>query len=631
MNSPLATLASRMGILPSYVGLDGKIHNTNPDTQSALLAAMSVEATTAKTAQDFLNKLDAEEARKTRFGWRVVTAGTAPKLNVGSDETWNLQLENGQELEGRGSQSLPKLPLGRHRLTFSSRTIWLLSAPSRLPEPPRAWGVTGPLAGLRSPAEGGIGDYNDLGKAALEAAQKGAAFFGINPIHAGFPADDTTFSPYSPSHRQWLNSLHIATSVAAVSTGALIDYRAEAHAHHAALRSQYEAASDTRAFEVFLVEKGDDLHRFATHQTLSGMFGPYWNTWPKALQNATGPEVDRVAKDFAHEVRFHAWVQYQADTQLSRVTTQLTAAEMPFGLYLDLAVGTHPFGAETWENPILFAAGASLGAPPDAFSRDGQTWNLAPFVPHAMEAEGFATFAAILRRQFQFAKLIRIDHILGFDRAFWSTGDPDVPGAYVNMPLEALLAVTRIEATRAGATVIGEDLGNIPSGLRSALKDSGMLGCRIIAFEHDVHDGGEFTPALAYDQQSLASFSTHDLPTWRGWRKGADIDARHEIGQIHKDRKSAALAERANEVAAFDAVAKPQGMHEFLADSASQLVAVQLENVFEMEDQPNLPGTTVEYPNWRRRLPIPVSEYATDPRLDEISKIMDISGRKSPS
>lgn len=627
MTDALAKLSARLAILPDYVDLSGQSHETGRETQVALLAAMGVDATTAASARESLAALNAEETSGRHPDWQVVTVNTAPRLEIGDHQHWQIDLEDGGMIEGRGAGSLPALPLGRHLLTGDSRKTWLLAAPDALPRPPRAWGVTVPLAGLRGPDEGGIGDFENLGDAAIQLARKGAAFLGINPVHAGFPTDETAFSPYSPSHRLWLNTMHIATGADPAATGPLINYPVETLRQRNELRAWYDAGEIPESFEAYQTEMGDALTRFATHQALSESYGPYWINWPAELRRAHSPEVQREAEGLVADIRFHAWAQFQGKSQLSCVADRLDTVGMHFGLLLDLAVGTHPFGAETWENPALYAKGAALGVPPDAFSPDGQNWTLAPMVPRAMQAEGLATFAAILRRQFQFAKLLRIDHILGFDRAFWLSGHPGLPGAYVKMPREAMLAVTRIEAARANASVIGEDLGNIPAGLQSSLRRSGLLGSRLIVFEHDVGGGAGFKPPQEYDTQTLTSFSTHDLPTWAGWRTGADIRARRRVGHISDAGQSTALAQRSAEVGAFDTVAGARGVHGFLADSAAQLVAVQIENVFELKDQPNLPGTIDQYPNWRQRLPVAVPDYATDSRLDRVSNTMNSSGR----
>ncbi|NNE79724.1 MAG: 4-alpha-glucanotransferase [Silicimonas sp.] len=627
MSDAVETLSARLGILPSYIDLDRQKHVTGRDTQIALLGAMGIDAQTTRAARQSLSELDEQDSSGDHPEWCVVVADTVPKINLGRSDPWQIVLEDGSTLEGRGADDLPRLPMGRHLLLKGARKIWLLSAPETLPRAPRDWGVTAPLAALRTATEGGIGNFQDLENAALAIASKGAAFFGINPVHAGFPTDETAFSPYSPSHRQWLNTAHIVTGATPEPGGPLIDYTAETRRGRSALRAAYESTGHCDAFAEFLSRHGNALERFATHQALSESHGPYWRDWPAPLRVSAGTAVTNEAEALGDEIRFHAWAQYKAETQLAQVKTRCDAAGMAFGLYLDLAVGTHPYGAETWENPELFAKGVSLGAPPDAFAPDGQSWNLAPFVPRAMVAEGFATLAAILRRQFQFAKLLRIDHILGFDRAFWATNEPGLPGAYVEMPLAAMLAVTRIEAARAGATVIGEDLGNIPTGLQSALRSSGLLGCRLIMFEHDVSRGGGFKRSESYDARTMTSFSTHDLPTWLGWREGADISARQNIAQVGNAQTSAALSDRKAEVAAFEIAAGERTMHAFLADTSADLVAVQIENVFDVVDQPNLPGTIDAYPNWRQRLPVAVENYATDTRLEEVADTMKKSGR----
>ncbi|MCB1360622.1 MAG: 4-alpha-glucanotransferase, partial [Rhodobacteraceae bacterium] len=302
------------------------------------------------------------------------------------------------------------------------------------------------------------------------------------------------------------------------------------------------------------------------------------------------------------------------------------AAGMPFGLYLDIAVGTHPHGAETWAERDLFAQGVSLGAPPDLLGPSGQRWGLAPMRPDMLRATGYSAFAQTLRAQLRFCGLLRIDHILGLERSFWL---PDgLPGLYVTMPRDELLAVLRIEATRAGAAIIGEDLGTIPDGLRGALDASGVMGCRVAMFERDWEGTGAFLTPDAYTPTALASWGTHDLPTWQGWRQGRDIDWRAELGEIADP--GAAHATRQSEVAAFDAVAGAadlEGLHRFLARAASTLVAVQGEDLAGAVEQCNLPGTLHEHPNWRRRLPLPLSGLISAPSLGQTGRIMHDAGR----
>ena len=535
---------------------------------------------------------------------------------------WALSLEEGATQTGRGA--LPPLPIGRHRLEVNGETAWLLAAPQSLPLPERGWGVTLPLYGLRGPTRGGIGTYADLAQAVAALGREGAGFVGINPIHAGFPTDPGAISPYSPSHRRRLSVMHLAAEgEAETPVEPLIDYAPALSARRAALEALFDAQGRSPAFEVYLAREGMPLRRFATYEALAERFGPRWDTWPAALQDPGSADVGDFARANSDRIRFHSWLQYLAEKQLSSVGEAARDAGMAQGLYLDLAVGTHPFGAETWAEPGAFAQSVSLGAPADAFSETGQVWNVAPFNPRALVAAGFEALALTLRAQLRHAGMLRIDHILGFERAFWV---PDgLPGTYVAMPREAMLAVVRIEAARAGAVIVGEDLGNIPEGLQDDLKASGILGTRVAMFEHG-------RSAAEYPEAVLTAFGTHDLPTWAGWRMGRDLAARRQIGAMAAADDAWLSGERAAEVERLDALlgsepANPDAVHAHLAETPSRLIALQIEDVLDVEDQANLPGTVDEYPNWRRRLPVGVDEFETDPRIARTARLMENAGR----
>ncbi len=553
----------------------------------------------------------------------AIAAGAAKDWGPGP---WVLTLEDGGEIRGEGA--LPPLPMGYHTIRHNGWTIHLLAAPPRLPDPPRRWGVTLPLFALWDGSPAGMGLYPQLGALAEGLAAQGAAFLGINPIHAGFPTDAGQFSPYAPSHRRRLNTLHIDTGEPLPESGALIDYPRAIRAQRAALEEAFARFKGDADFEAWRGEGGPALEEFVTHQALSEVHGGYWGSWPLPYQDAKSPEVQRFARENSRRLRFHAWAQWQAERQLADSQSRARAAGMGFGLYLDIAVGTHPHGAETWADRTVFAQGVSLGAPPDLLGPSGQRWGLSPMRPDVLRATGYAAFAQTLRAQLRFCGLLRIDHILGLERSFWL---PDgLPGLYVTMPRDDLLAVLRIEATRAGASVIGEDLGTIPEGLRGALDASGVLGCRVAMFERDWDGTRDFLPPAAYTRTALASWGTHDLPTWQGWRQGRDIDWRAQLGEVPDE--PAARATRAAEVAAFDALTGAPdmaAMHRHLAQSASVLVAVQGEDLAGAVEQANLPGTVYEHPNWCRRLPLPLSGLISAPSLEQTGAIMAQAGRNA--
>ncbi|PWR03619.1 4-alpha-glucanotransferase [Meridianimarinicoccus roseus] len=626
--SALDRLATAAGIVPRYRDVTGALRETGADAARALLAAMGLPAGTEPEALDALDMLRAPPAEGGYDGWHVVTSGAPAQIE--GQGPWHLLAEDGTEAGGdaAGRVSLPALSAGYHRLLLDGRALLVIAAPPTLPAPARGWGVTLPLYGLRTAAEGGFGDYADLSAAVTGLGGTGADFVGINPIHAGFPTDPDAFSPYSPSSRQRLNTAHLALPGRPGSPGDLIDYAADRPAHLAALRAAYAALSDAaRAASVAHATDDADLWRFAVHQALADRHGPYWPDWPAALRRPDNPEVAAFAAAAGDGPAFHAWAQQEAATQLGQVRDAAAAAGMRHGLYLDLAVGTHPGGAETWAEPEVFARGVSLGAPPDAFSPGGQSWGIAPFDPRALAARGFKPFIDTLRAQFRFARLLRVDHVLGFERAFW-VPENGAPGAYVTMPRAALLAITRIEAARAGATVVGEDLGNVPEGLRDAMQEAGVLGCRVAMFERDQEaDVTRYRPGSAYDTLTLASFASHDLPTWKGWRTGRDLEWWARIGQLPGEDLPAARATRAAEVAAFDtahgtADGTADALHLALAGSAAALVAVQAEDMLGLTEQPNLPGTIDAHPNWRRRLPVPAADLGRDAQVLRSAALM---------
>jgi len=635
MADALAALARAAGIVPSYTDQTGRRRRTGRATMRALLRGLGLPADTEAEVAEALAELRAEAAARTLPQWSVVEAGMPPEGLLDEGRDWELRLEDGTLIDGAGD-SLPPLPPGLHALSVGAARCTLISAPARLPLPPRSWGVMLPLHALRPTETGGLADYADLAGVSEGLAGLGVDFVGLNPIHAGFWGDPGGFSPYTPSHRRRLSAFHIADMAAPAPDGPLIDYAKEIPRRRAVLERafvEFETSGGDPDFQTFLRAEGDALDVFTLHQALSDRLGPYWRDWPQEMRDPASAAVAAARAELQGSMRFHAWCQWRAREGLLQANGRAREAGISLGLYLDLAVGTHPHGAETWEDRESFAYGASLGAPPDAFSADGQSWGLAPFNPRALVAQGFRPLAETLRCQMALSGAVRIDHILGFDRAFW-VPEGGAPGAYVQMPRAAMLAVLRMEAARAGAVVVGEDLGNVPRGLRGALEASGILGCRVMLFERGRGRAPVFRDPARYPPWSIASFSTHDLPTWRGWRAGHEIDARLAIGDIGEAFAKDEHARRHTEVAAFDAMtarvgasgmdpASADAMHVALGASTSAMAMVQVENVLDIVAQPNLPGTVGEYPNWRQRLPVGPTALAEDHRMVRTARIMN--------
>lgn len=434
MTEALDALCSALGIVWRYTDGAGRAVEAPPETRRALAAALGHPAATEAEAAASLGALRPPGALPAAL---VATAGDRVALPQGA----RLLLEGG----GEGDPAGP-VPRGLHLVECDGAQAPLIAAPARLPLPPRGWGMTLPLYGLWQEAAAGLGDYALLGAAAEALGRAGADFVGVNPIHAGFPGDPAMASPYAPSHRARLETRHVAAGMPAGPAAALIDHAAELPVQRAAL-ARLLADAGPAAFGQWRADEGAALHRFALHQALSDSFGPFWPAWPERYRDPESPAVAAFAAEHAAAVTRHARAQWVAETQLAAAQARARAAGMRHGLYLDLAVGTHPDGAETWADRALYAREVSLGAPPDAFAPGGQSWGLAPFRPDAMLARGLRPFARILRAQFRHAGMLRIDHILGFARAFW-VPEGGLPGAYVTMPRAELLATARLEADR---------------------------------------------------------------------------------------------------------------------------------------------------------------------------------------
>ena len=432
----------------------------------------------------------------------------------------------------------------------------------------------------------------------------------------------------------------------AEKAGDLLDYEAHEQRHREVLEALFRTtieADGSAAADLAAWRKGPGrtLEWFAVFEAVAGIHGPDWRVWPGPFRAAGSPEVRQFASEHAETVRYHAWLQWLAARQLAGAQAAAKCAGMAFGLYLDLAAGVRPGGADTWASPACFAEGVSLGAPPDAFSPDGQTWNLAPFSPAGLRAAAYEPFVRMLRAAMAHAGIVRIDHVLGLARSFW-VPESGAPGGYVRYPLDSLLALVRIEAARAGCIVVGEDLGSVPPGLRGRLAGAGLLGCAVMQFETD-EDG--LRRPRRYRPASLASAGTHDTPTLKGWWSGRDLELRHDLGRITARERTAALAARGAERRALcrllveeghappdlDPAAPPReaddatvvAVHALLAGAGSSLLAVQLDDALGLVEQQNLPGTIDEHPNWRRRYPVAVGALAGDPGLAAIARVVD--------
>jgi 4-alpha-glucanotransferase len=456
----------------------------------------------------------------------------------------------------------------------------------------------------------------------------------INPLHAVAPGVLQEPSPYFPSSRRWRNPLYLRVEHvpgAAVALGAGLAALAEAGRalnsfrlidrsrvwelkREALTRLWAVRTADDGAFEQWVTDAGAALTTFATHAALAEEYGGDWRAWPAELRRPSEPAVARFARGpGADRVMFHCWLQWLLDAQLAAA-----AVELP--LVTDLAIGADPGGADAWEWQNVHASGVSVGAPPDDFSPLGQDWGFPPFDPWRLRAAGYGPWIELVRAALTHARGLRIDHVAGLFRQYWvpSAAGP-ANGVYVRYPWADLCNILALEAHRAGALIVGEDLGTVEPDVRRALADANVLSYRLLWFEDE--------PPGRWPVAALAAVTTHDLPTVAGAWLGADADDRRAVGATiddeADDRMRARLARVAGVRVGRDSVTDAVvGGYRALAASPCLLVAVTLEDALEIVERPNLPGTLVDRPNWSLALPLPLEALERDPRLDELAAVM---------
>ncbi|MEM9765655.1 MAG: 4-alpha-glucanotransferase, partial [Pseudomonadota bacterium] len=458
------------------------------------------------------------------------------------------------------------------------------------------------------------------------------------------------FSPYSPGHRGFLDTRPLLSLAdEAADGGALIDFAAHRLQHDTALRAQFETeVSDpglAARLTTYRASKGEALEHFALFEALSERLGADWRAWPAGYEHPDAPGARAFAAAEPQALAFHAWAQMRASEALGAAQHRALQAGMALGIYADLAVGVRPDGAEVWARPGVFARGVSLGAPPDMFAPEGQSWGLAPFSPPGLEADRYTAFAETIRAAAAHAGVLRIDHVLGLERTFWVPED-GTPGGYVRSDRAVLLAILRLEAARRGTVIVGEDLGVVPEGLRDALTASGIYGCSVAMFERWE---GRLRAPWHFRAETLASFGTHDTPTLKGWWQGRDIDWAETLGRADAEeaaRQRLARAEDRRTIAALLAEARilPAGIdpahppaeadaalldaiHALMARASSALVAVQIDDVLGTLEPPNIPGTIDEHPNWRRRHEAAAESLANHAGFRRIATEMRAFGR----
>ncbi|HWQ55368.1 MAG TPA: 4-alpha-glucanotransferase [Bryobacteraceae bacterium] len=596
-------MIDRWGIADGYEDCEGRWRATSPRTHAALVAAMGGELPDEVPV-------------------RVIAPGEHRRVQ-GPGE---LRYEDGGVFRLKRFAP-PDLPLGYHEVHRpDGRIERIIVTPRRCRLDPRmrAWGWTAQLYALRSRRSWGMGDLGDLRDlAAWSARELGARFLVMNPVFASTPKSPLEPSPYYPGSRRFRNPLYLRVEDVPGASSALRDLEPLATAGRALnnerridrdriwrlksealelLGSRFPGDPD---FDLYCWREGEALRQFAVFCSLAEHFHGGWRSWPSQYHDPRSRAVTFFASEHAQRVQFYQWLQWLLDRQMAQAAREVALVE-------DLPVGIDADGPDAWVWQSLLAQGARMGAPPDPYSAAGQDWQLPPFIPHRLRAAGYGPFIDTVRAAMRYAGGLRIDHVMGLFRLFWiPEGAGPADGAYVHYPASDLLDIVALESHRAGAFVVGEDLGTVEGGVRQELAARAILSTRLLWFE-DV-------PPQRYPEQALAGVTTHDLPTAAGLWTGADAAEQRALGRDpgngpHEMReRMRRLAGKADGAGLREVILE---LHRQLARAPSVAVTATLEDALAVERRPNIPSsTTDERPNWSLALPKTLEEIRADPQV----------------
>ncbi|MCI7552282.1 MAG: 4-alpha-glucanotransferase [Actinomycetaceae bacterium] len=661
----IVQLAQSYGVATTFWGFDGQLREVKDDVLAAVLHAMGVDASNDVVIEMELAARQDREWRSVLPVYTVVREDRGLDLHVhvphGARVWVSVELEDStfRELNQIDDFTEPKLidgalvgqasfriepgfPLGYHTVhawvETDGETVEharpLTVVPHRLPEPSRSWGMMVQLYSVRSRRSWGIGDLRDLAEMVSLFGERGADFILINPLHAAEPTGHMSPSPYLPVTRRFFNPIYIRPEdiaevaylsgperslvewageavIQSSTRNDLIDRDAVWKAKREALEVIYNSGRSQareRAFRAFRRTEGEGLEDFALWCAL---YEKYDGAIPPELGNINAPGIAKERRELADRIDFWAWLQWIMDLQLGHAQHVAHESGMQLGICHDLAVGVHPAGSDRFTIPGAFAEHVGVGAPPDMYNQLGQNWSQPPWNPTALEAMGYAPLRDMARTVLRHAGAIRVDHIMGLFRLWWiPQGCDPVDGAYVSFNHEAMVGILLLEAYRAGAVVIGEDLGTVEPWVREYLADRGILGTSVFWFEKT--PDGDPLHAGDYRVNTFATVDTHDLPPAAGYIAGEHVDLRDRLGllsePVEKVRQGAIdeierVRARLVEYGLADEGCSErefiEGLHKYIARTPSQLLGISLTDAVGERRAQNQPGTDQEYPNWR--------------------------------
>lgn len=612
--------AAEWGVQERWDDAKGTPHDVGPETVARVLAAMGTDGEGSPPPGPTLF---------VRPGRPIPLGGPA-----------DLTTEAGEVIRIEGS--LPgELPFGYHSLVDldDGRTTHVVVSPGKCPLPPKAptWGWAVQLYAARSTQSWGMGDLADLSRLGRWSARDlGAGLVLVNPLHAAHPTLPQSTSPYFPSSRRFRNPLYLrvedvagadelpnfdalAAAGRALNDERHIDRDAVFRLKMQALDALWAAFAGDPAFDEWREAQGGALGDYAAFCVLAEEHGADWRQWPDDARHPDGAAGAEVRRAQYGRWRFHQWLQWLVDRQLQAASAEIDVMH-------DLAVGVDPAGADGWLWQDHLALDMAVGAPPDEFSSQGQSWGLPPFDPWRLRTAGYQPFIETIRATLGHAGGLRIDHVMGLFRLWWVPRDAasSADGAYVRYPAEDLLDIVALECHRAGAYAVGEDLGTVEDHVRTELAARGVLSYRLVWFEE--------RPPSEYPEQALAAVTTHDLPTIAGLWTGSDLADQKRIGSEPNEQGTQDLRDRLQDVAGVAADAPVDDVvtatYEALSNAPCMLLTAGLDDALGVQERPNMPGTLDEWPNWRIALPMPLEEIEADPRPQAVAAALDRRGER---
>jgi 4-alpha-glucanotransferase len=656
VDKDLEQLAAAHGVATSYENWAKEPVAVEESAVVAALSALGVDASTPAAIAAAVTDVDEAPWRTVlppvvvvRGGGAVVVrSAVAPSVEVvledGGPVAVPATARAGETRNGRTAWTvqLPELPLGWHTLRAvagdEAGECPLVVAPERLPaQTDRTWGWMVQLYSLRSAGSWGIGDYADLRTVLERSGADGAGAVLLNPLHAETPVPPLNPSPYSPSSRRFRSPLYLriedvqeyveATDAVRANVDVLrpignperIERDPSWTAKLAALELLWPLARQD-ALASFRAERGSELEDFALFCELAEEHGVPWQEWPEDLRRPDAAGIAAARQQHADRISFWCWVQLLVDEQLAGL-----GSDMAIGVIHDLAVGVDAGGADAWALQDVLALGTTVGAPPDSFNQNGQDWGLPPWRPDRLREAAYLPYRDVVRGVLRHAGGLRIDHVMGLFRLWWvPSGSSAAAGTYVSYDADAMLGVLALEAVRAGALVVGEDLGTVEERVRRDLDATGVLGSAVLWFERDEKTDA-FLPPSQWRRSTLATVTTHDLPTAAGFLAEEHVRVRHELDQLGHSLEEEqervreerdALMEMLTTTGLLGRYGDPVlAMHGALVESPSVVVLAAFGDAVGDVRQPNLPGTVDEYPNWR----LPVADAHGRPQtLEEL-------------